>query len=76
MAPTKTPVTLDQAIELDDVLGDETFVALFCEAPVDFAQVSQVLKNRGSDTLTHPGALLPKCRQRVLKLQKVARDTP
>jgi len=64
-------VDIDQALELDDVLGRERLVMLICDEPFEFDDVAysieQVEDSVGVDVL--PG-LLGGCVQRELSLQK------
>lgn len=59
-------VELDQALELDHVLGQERFILLICPTAFTFDQLSEAIHN-------HPGEqpLLEGCAQRELSLQKV-----
>jgi len=56
----------DEAVRLDAVLGTEEVVAIFCDAPFDFAQTAARLKR---DQKAAPAG----CQQRSFKLQKVPR---
>jgi len=68
--PSKDMVTLNQAVVLDDVLGEERLVALFCQEPFSFEELSQKLRatRRGEskNTLLYPDS----CRERTITMTK------
>ena len=68
--PSKKMKTLDQAIVLDDVLGQEEIVAVFCDDPVDYESLAKALRSIRVDgqapfTLSDRG-----CRHRMIQLNK------
>lgn len=64
------PVALDQAIEFDDVPGEETLVALFCSTSVKYSEVAAALAAGAAGALP---ALHPDCKQRAVRLVKSRR---
>lgn len=54
------PLKLDQALLLDDVLGTETLVAMYCPAPFSFEELEPALTHDASahDLATHRGCVV------------------
>ena len=74
--PTKEMTTLEQAVALDEVLGQEHFTAIFCERQFGFDEVAKQLSatpQQGGHRMTLNSG---QCRQRVIRLQKTKRATP
>ena len=74
--PTKEMTTLEQAVALDEVLGQEHFTAIFCERKFGFDEVAKQLsatsQQGGLPVTLNSG----QCRQRVIRLQKTKRAIP
>ena len=75
IGPSDQPQTLDQAVELDEVLGTETFVALFCDGPITFEGVSRALQERQDQLSAASRSFLKGCKHRFISLQKISRET-
>ncbi len=68
--PTKSLTTLDQAIVLDEILGREDLVAVFCEDAIEFQQVAGALKGLRSGQSVDKILESQRCRQRTIRLMK------
>lgn len=75
MAAEAIPRDLEQAVRLDDVLGSEAIVALHCDAPLAFADVTAAFAKAPSGEGTFP-TVRADCRQRVIRLSKVPQKAP
>ena len=74
--PTQEMVTLDQAVVLDEVLGEEHLTAIFCETSFDFATVAEKLKPSRSPSAAQTGRKAEECRKRAIKLIKQPTENP
>ncbi len=69
---TKEARVLDAAVRLDEAPGDETVVAVLCDAPFAYSQISEAMR-QGHTAGGELPRLRPGCVQRVIQLTKVPR---
>lgn len=74
--PTKEMRTLDQAIALDDTLGSEHILAVFCKKPFQFDLLREQLLNTDVTAETIFEVDGQRCRHRRIQLKKTRRDSP
>jgi hypothetical protein len=70
IGPTKSLTTLDQAIVLDEVLGQEDLVAVFCEEPFEFDRLSEALRRSRLEQKESAFITSAGCRTRTIRLTK------
>jgi len=68
--PTQAMVPLEQAIVLDEVLGQERLRAIFCAQSFDFDTVRQALKSDQKNPGENATLNSHDCRERVIRLRK------
>jgi len=73
--PTKEMTTLDQAVVLDGVLGQEDLVAVFCASPFHFDTIAKALKGARSKDERALIVQSQGCRERTIRLSKQSPET-
>jgi hypothetical protein len=68
--PSQEMVTLDQAIVLDDALGEEQLVVLFCEKPFGFNELAENLKSARRGEAKSGFPYPANCRERTITMTK------
>ena len=73
--PTKKMTTLDEAVVLDDVLGQEEIVAVFCDDPLKYEGLAKILKTVRTQKQAVFSMDSNGCRHRIIKLNKTTMET-
>ena len=67
--PSVEMKTLDEAIVLDDVLGREALVAVFCPEPFEYQTVAQALRKVATPAEQRAIINAKGCRERIVQLK-------